>query len=116
MLRLLNSILCLAMLGLAGLQIARPAPWLLAAVFVVVAWWAFAAGFRHRLFQSVQWLGWLWASIAACMVLLWQHWPQVPEFWRYPVWSRDDAARDGMALLLALATLLVALSTAYRKR
>jgi hypothetical protein len=116
MLRLLNLVLCLAMIGLAVLQSTRPAPWLLVAAFVVVALWAFLAGFRHRLFQSVQWLGWLWASVAAGIVLVWQHWPQVPEFWRYAVWSHDAAAREGVALLLALATLLVALVTAYRKR
>ena len=117
MLRLLNFVLCLLMLGLAAWQVRRPdAWWLWAAAFVVPAFWAFIAGFRHRAFRSVQWLGWLWGCIALWGVLLWRAWPSTPGFWRQSVWLHDAQARDGMSLLLGAAVLLVALVTAYRKR
>jgi hypothetical protein len=118
MLRWLNFVLCLAMLVLAVVAALahRPVWWLWTGYFVVPAFWAFVAGFRHRTFRSVQWLGWLWACIAGWGVLLWQYWPQTPGFWRQQVWQHDTAARDGVSLAAALAALAVALFTAYRKR
>jgi hypothetical protein len=118
MLRLLNFVLCLAMIALAVIA-ARGHElvwWLWAGYFVVPAFWAFMAGFRHRAFRSVQWLGWLWACIAGWIVLLWQYWPQTPGFWRRQVWTNDMAARDGVSLAFAVVVLVVALFTAYRKR
>ena len=46
MLRSLNFVLCLAMLGVAVAHLARPDWWLWLGAFVVPAFWAFVAGFR----------------------------------------------------------------------
>ena len=116
MLRLLNLVLCLAMLGVAAAQITRPEGWLWIGYFIVPAFWAFIAGFRHRAFRSVRWLGWLWGSVALWIALLWRHWPQAPGFWHRDVWMHDLNARSGLALMAALAVLAVALFTAYHKR
>ena len=116
MLRLLNFVLCLLMLGLAVAQYGKPQWWLWVGYFLVPAFWAFIAGFRHRAFRAVRWLGWLWGCIALWGVLVWRHWPQASGFWRQAVWQHDAAARAGLSLMLALAVLLVALFTAYRKR
>jgi hypothetical protein len=115
-LRALNFILCVAMLGIAAAHIRRPDWWFWVGCFVVPAFWAFIAGFRHRAFRSVRWLGWLWGCLAAWGVLLWRHWPQAPGFWRQQVWLHDADARSGLGLMAALVVLAVALVTAYRKR
>jgi hypothetical protein len=115
-LRALNFVLCLVMLGFAAAQATRPDWWFWVGCFVVPAFWAFIAGFRHRAFRSVQWLGWLWGCMALWIVLVWRHWPQTPGFWRQQVWLHDINARSGLALMVALVVLAVALVTAYRKR
>ena len=116
MLRLLNTLGCLAMLGFAGVQYNDADWWVWAFYYAVPAFWAFRAGYRQRVFQSVQWLGWLWASIAGWAGLVWYHWPKMPNFWRSAVWLNEETAREGMGLMIAFGVLLVALFTAYRKR
>ena len=65
MLRALNFLMCLLMLGFAVAQVTRPDGWWWVGYFIVPAFWAFMAGFRHRAFRSVRWLGWLWGCVAA---------------------------------------------------
>jgi Transmembrane family 220, helix len=57
MLRLLNLVLCLVMIVFAALQYNDRDMLLWVVYYIVPAAWAFVAAFRHRLFQSVQWLG-----------------------------------------------------------
>lgn len=116
MLRLLNTLLFVAMLGFAGVQYNDPdlVLWLL--YYLVPAFWAFMAGYRRRVFESVQWLGWLWASVAAWVGLVWYYWPKMPNFWVKSVWMQEETAREGMGLMIALGALLVALASAYRRR
>jgi hypothetical protein len=116
MLRLLNTLGCLAMLGFAGVQYNDPDWWVWVFYYAVPAFWAFMAGYRRRVFQSVQWLGWLWASIAGWAGLVWYYWPKMPDFWRSAVWLHEETAREGMGLMMALGVLLLALFTAYRRR
>jgi Transmembrane family 220, helix len=116
MLRLLNLLLCLLMLGFAAVQYNDPDWWLWVFYYLVPAFWAFIAGFRHRVFQAVQWLGWLWISVVGWAGLVWYYWPQMPNFWLKQVWMQEETAREGMGLMIALGVLLVALLTAYRKR
>jgi hypothetical protein len=114
--RWLNLLLALAMIGFAAVQYNDP-DWLLwVAYYGVPALWALVAGFRHRLLQRMQWRGALWACAAGWAALVWFYWPQVPQFWRRDVWWQEETAREGMGLMIALAVLLVALFTAYRKR
>ena len=116
MLRLVNTIALLAMLGLAVLQYSKP-DWALRAVYYVVpAFWAFMAGYRYRVFRSVQGLGWLWASAAAMAALVWYHWPKMPNWWVKSVWVQEETAREGMGLMIALGVMLIAVFTAYRRR
>jgi Transmembrane family 220, helix len=116
MLRLLNLVLCLVMIVFAALQYNDRDMLLWVVYYIVPAAWAFVAAFRHRLFQSVQWLGWLWACVAAWVGLVWYYWPKMPNFWHAAVWTQQVTAREGMGLMIALAVLLVAVFTAYKKR
>lgn len=112
----LNLVLALLMLVFAAVQYNDP-DWALWVVYYVVpAFWALAAALRRRPFQRVQWLGWLWACVAGWTALVVYYWPQAPGFWRKDVWWNDETAREGMGLMIALAVLLIALVTAYRKR
>jgi Transmembrane family 220, helix len=116
MLRLLNTLTCVTMLGFAAVQYNDPDWWLWALYYGVPAFWAFMAGFRRRVFTSVQWLGWLWASLAAWAALVWYYWPKMPNWWLKSVWMQEETAREGMGLMIALATLVIALLSAYRRR
>ncbi len=116
MLRLLNTITLLAMLGFAGVQYNDPDLALWVAYYAVPAFWAFMAGYRYRVFRSVQWLGWLWASTAAVAALVWHYWPRMPNWWVKSVWMQEETAREGMGLMIALGVMLIAVFTAYRKR
>lgn len=116
MLRLLNVLTCLTMLGFAAVQYNDP-DWLLWVFYYgVPAFWAFMAAFRRRAFTSVQWLGWLWASLAAWGVLVWYYWPQMPNWWLKSVWINEETAREGMGLMIAFVALAIALMSAYRRR
>jgi hypothetical protein len=116
MLRWLNALLALVMVGFAAVQYNDPDWALWAAYYAVPAFWALVAGFRYRLLQRMQWLGALWACVAGWVVLVYAYWPTVPNFWRQDVWWQEETAREGMGLMVALGVLLVALLTAYRKR
>jgi hypothetical protein len=112
----LNFALALLMLAFAVVQYNDP-DWLLWVVYYLVpAFWALAAALRRRLFQRVQWLGWLWTCVAGWTALVVYYWPTMPGFWRKEVWWQEETAREGMGLMIALVVLLVALVTAYRKR
>lgn len=114
--RWLNFCLCLTMLGFAAVQLNDPDWYLWMPYYLVPAFWALVAGFRHRLLQRMQWLGGLWTCIAGWVVLVYVYWPKMPGFWRQEVWLHEETAREGMGLMVALAVLVVALVTAYRRR
>jgi hypothetical protein len=116
MLRWLNALLALALIGFAAVQYNDPDWALWVAYYAVPAFWALVAGLRHRLLQRMQWLGVLWACVGGWAVLVYAYWPTVPNFWRKDVWWQEETAREGMGLMVALGVLLVALFTAYRKR
>ena len=114
--RWLNFLLALVMIGFAAVQYNDPDWYLWVVYYSVPAFWALVAGFRHRLLQRMQWLGALWACVAGLIGLVIYYWPTMPGFWRKEVWWQEETAREGMGLMIALAVLLVALFTAYRKR
>jgi hypothetical protein len=116
MLRWLNFLLFLVMLAFAAVQYNDPDWYVWIVYYLVPAFWALVAAFRHRLFQRMQWLGWLWSCVAGWAALVYVYWPQMPSFWRKEVWSQEETAREGMGLMIALAVLAVAVFTAYRKR
>jgi hypothetical protein len=116
MLRLLNTLLLLTMIGFAGVQYNDPDWYLWVVYYLGPAFWAFMAGYRRRVFQSVQWLGWLWASVVAWSGLVWTYWPKMPNFWQKAVWVQEETAREGRGLMVALGVVLVALLSAYRRR
>jgi hypothetical protein len=114
--RYVNLSLCLAMLGFAAVQYNDPDIWLWVFYYSVPAAWAYIAAFRPQLFKSAQWLGWLWASVAAWVGLVWLYWPTMPNFWLKEVWTQEETAREGMGLMIALGVLVVVVLTAYRTR
>jgi len=114
--RWLNFLLALVMIGFAAVQYNDPDWYLWVVYYLVPAFWALVAGFRHRLLQRMQWLGALWACVAGWIGLVIYYWPTMPGFWRKEVWWQEETAREGMGLMIALGVLGVALFTAYRKR
>jgi len=71
---------------------------------------------------SVWRTGWLrvpggrWAVSAAVLVLTvstWLAWPDTPGFWRREVWWEEEAAREGMGLMIAALVAACALPVAW---
>jgi len=114
--RYLNLLLCVVMVGFAAVQYNDPDLLLWIAYYLVPAGWAYVAAFRPQYFKSGPWLGWLCASVAVWVGIVWYYWPPMPNFWLTEVWTQEETAREGMGLMIALGTLVLALFTAYRKR
>ena len=112
--RYLNILLLLAMLGFAVVQYNDPDALLWMAYYAVPAAWAFLAAFRLPLVRSAWGQRALWASIAIGLAVAVAYWPTMPGFWRPEVWQHEEAAREGMGLMIAWGVLLVALITARR--
>jgi membrane protein YdbS with pleckstrin-like domain len=115
--RYLNMLLGLAMLGFVAVQYNDPDGWLWAIYYIVPAAWAFLAAFRLDLVRSTQGKRWLWACVAVWLGLVIFYWPTMPGFWRREVFMVEvegEGAREGMGLMIAWATLLVAWFSARR--
>ncbi|MBS1178052.1 MAG: hypothetical protein H6R06_2464 [Proteobacteria bacterium] len=108
----LNILLGLAMLGFAAVQYNDPDALLWTAYYLVPAAWTWVAAFRPQWLSSTQANLALWASVAAWLGLVVVYWPPMPGFWRPEVFMVEiegQAAREGMGLMIAWLTLLVAL-------
>ena len=113
--RYLNILLGLAMLGFAAVQYNDPDALLWALYYLVPAGWALLAAFRPQLLRSANGKVALWTSVAIWLGLVVFYWPPMPGFWRPAVFMVEvegQAAREGMGLMLAWLSLLVALSSA----
>lgn len=114
--RYANIVLGVLMVLFAAVQYNDPDGPLWAIVYLVPAGWAFMAAFRVPQVSSRDGTVLLWASLAVYLYAVAFYWPQAPGFWRKDVWWQDEAAREGMGLMIAFAVLLVALGTALTAR
>jgi Transmembrane family 220, helix len=114
--RYLNILSCLMMLGFAAVQYNDPDELEWIAIYTIPAAWAFmAAFFLPRLQASKTLMRLLWASAVLFIFLTLRFWPDMPYFWRKEVWYAEETAREGMGVMIALAVVLFALFTAWRK-
>jgi hypothetical protein len=114
--RYLHMLSCLMMLGFAAVQYNDPDALVWVVIYMIPAAWAFmSAFFLPRLRASKALMRLLWASAALFIFLTLFYWPEAPNFWRKEVWSVEETAREGMGVMIALAVVLFALFTAWRK-
>ena len=106
--RILNLLLALAMLGFAAVQYNDPDGPLWAVYYLVPTGWALLAAFRPDVLRSTTGSRLLWASVAVWLGLVIFYWPQMPNFWQREVFMAEETAREGMGLMIAWVTLLVA--------
>ncbi len=112
--RYLNMLFGLAMLGFAVVQYNDPDALLWIIYYSIPAVWALLAAFRVAALRSASGKRWLWVSIAVWTALVIYYWPSMPGFWRREVFMVEETAREGMGLMLAWLSLLVALFSALR--
>lgn len=114
-LRILNTLLGVAMLGFTAVQYNDPDGLLWALYYLVPAVWAFIAAYRLELARSGLGQRLLWASLAIWLGLVIFYWPAMPNFWLKEVWMQEETAREGMGLMIAWLAVLTACVTARRK-
>ena len=114
--RYVNILLGVLMVLFAAVQYNDPDAPLWIVLYLVPAAWAFMAAFRLPSTTSNDGAVLLWVSLAVYLFAAVFFWPQTPGFWRKEVWWNDEAAREGMGAMIALAVLLFVLLTAFTAR
>lgn len=104
--RYVNVLLGIAMVAFAAVQYNDPDPHVWVPIYGVAAAWAFAAAFWLPRFSAAWTRVLLALSVLAYAGLVFYYWPEAPQFWRKDVWWVDEAAREGMGAMIALAVLL----------
>ena len=115
--RYINLLTCLVMLTFVAVQYNDPDALLWAVIYGIPAGWAGGAAFRSPSLRASR-IGMplLWASAALYLIAVIYYWPQMPEFWRKEVWTVEETAREGMGVMIALGTVLLALVSVRRAR
>jgi hypothetical protein len=104
----LHLLLCAAMLGFAAVQYNDPDALLWIVYYLVPAAWTGLAALRPEALRLPKVERWLVASLVAWLGLVVFYWPSMPNFWLKQVWMAEETAREGMGLMIAWLTLLVA--------
>ncbi len=106
--RYLNLLLGVTMLGFTAVQYNDPDALLWIFYYGVPASCALLAALRPDLLRTQPGALLLWASVPLWLGLVVFYWPQMPGFWRWPVLMAEETAREGMGLMVAWLTVLVA--------
>lgn len=114
--RYLYILLGLLMLSFVAVQYNDPDGPVWMVIYGVPAIWAFLAAFNLPALRSRAGSALLWLTIAAAVAGVAYYWPQVPSFWQKDVWYNDEAAREGMGVMILLGVLLVLRVVASRGR
>ena len=112
----LSILLGLIMLLFAGVQYNDPDGPLWVVIYGVPAAWAFLAAFKLPAVRSRTGTLLLWLTIATAFFGVIYYWPQTPNFWLKDIWWEDEAAREGMGLMIVLLVLLMVRMVASRGR
>lgn len=114
--RYVNMLLGVLMVAFAAVQYNDPDGPLWAAIYLVPAAWAIVAAFWLPRVRSVPGAWLLGLSTLAGVALVVYYWPSAPGFWRQEIWWNDEAAREGMGAMIALAVLLFVSASALTAR
>ena len=106
--RYLNMLLAIVMIAFVAVQFNDPDGLLWAVYYVVPAAWAGLAAFRIDLLRAPNGMRLLWASLVVWLGLMIFYWPPMASFWRKEVWMVEETAREGMGMMIAWATVVVA--------
>lgn len=106
--RLLNLLFALAMLGFAAVQFNDPDAALWVVYYLVPAGWSLTAAVDVRRLQRAWVRRWLWVSAAVWFALVLYYWPPMPDFWRWSVQMEHESAREGVGLMIAWLSVLIA--------
>lgn len=108
-------LLGLLMVAFAAVQYNDPDAPLWIVIYLVPAAWAFAAAFRPARLRSLAGERLLWATVALGAGTMVFYWPPMPGFWHAQVWKVEEAAREGMGVMIGFVVLLVVLATVMAK-
>jgi hypothetical protein len=114
--RMASGVLFVFLLVFAAVQVNDPDPLFWGAVYGVGAAWSGIAAFRPAALARPR-LAWaLAATVALAVAAVVWFWPQAETWWLREVWWEDEAAREGMGLMIVLAALVLAGLQALRAR
>lgn len=114
--RYVNILLGVVMVAFAALQYNDPDGLLWIVIYLIPAAWAFAAAFGLAQVRSAPGTALLTLSVLAAVGAVIYYWPTMPDFWRKDVWWAEEAAREGMGVMIALLVLLFVVLTAFTAR
>lgn len=113
--RYVLMLLGLLMVAFAVVQYNDPDALLWIVIYLVPAAWAFAAAICPAQVRSLVGERLLWTTVAAGVGTMVYYWPTVPGFWRQDVWWVEEAAREGMGVMIGVAVLVFVLTTAMAR-
>lgn len=96
-------------------QVNDPDPFRWAAIYGIAAFWAGVGALRPDLLGRPGWrpafLVWL---AAAAVGAVW-YWPRASGWWLVETWWENEESREGMGMMIVLASMLL-VATALRRR
>ncbi|GMG84134.1 hypothetical protein LNKW23_33480 [Paralimibaculum aggregatum] len=114
--RALNGLLLAVLLLFAAVQYNDPDGPLWLAIYGTGALWTGLAALRPGLSGRPAARAGLALSLAAALAGLAWYWPATPGWWRQEVWWETETAREGMGMMIVVASLAAAALVAFRRR
>lgn len=114
--RYVFGFVAVVMLLFVGVQFNDPDGPLWMLFYAAPAVWAAIAAFRPNLLSGSPGLALLSVSAIAILALTVFYWPPVAGWWHEEVWWENEAAREGMGLMIASAVLVAVLAYGFASR
>lgn len=114
--RVLNGALCALLILFTAVQYNDPDAPLWIAIYGLAAIWAGIAAFRTGVLRGSTARFLLAASAAAAAYGVVYYWPHTPHWWWREVWWQTETAREGMGMMIVLASMLLVGVTALTAR
>ncbi len=105
--RIVCGIAAVVMVLFVLVQINDPDPLLWMSIYAAAAFWAGVGALRPELLARPAWRSVYLVSLAAAAVGLAWFWPRTPQWWVVGTWWENEESREGMGMMLVLATMLL---------
>ncbi len=106
-----NLVFCAVMILFAAAQYNDPDALLWSVIYLIPAAWAAVAAFRPQALRKGLPMVLLGLTAVVTVALTVYYWPTTPGFWNKDVWWNTETAREGMGMMVVMATVAVALLT-----